>query len=69
VADHLGITRQALDNLVNERDRREPEMALRIGKLCGNGPDFWLNLQKEWDLAEARKRLGGSLEAIPTLAA
>jgi plasmid maintenance system antidote protein VapI len=25
-------------------------MALRLGKLCGNGPDLWLNLQKRYDL-------------------
>lgn len=69
VADHLKITRQALDNLAKGKASVSPEMALRLGKLCGNGPDLWLNLQQAWDLAEARGRIGDQLAAIPTLTA
>ena len=32
-------------------------MALRLGKLCGNGPDLWLNLQKRYDLHQAQQEL------------
>jgi len=32
-------------------------MALRLGKLCGNGPDLWLNLQKRYDLQRAEQQL------------
>jgi plasmid maintenance system antidote protein VapI len=42
-------------------------MALRLGKLCGNGPDLWLNLQKRYDLQRAERELGAKLKAIPTL--
>lgn len=69
VAEQLGVSRQALENLLTEKAAVTPEMALRLGKLCGNGPDLWLNLQKAWDLARAREKLGASLDAIPTLAA
>ena len=44
-------------------------MALRIGKLCGNGPDRWLNLQKRLDLHRAGQELGEKLKTIPTLEA
>jgi antitoxin HigA-1 len=44
-----------------------PMMALRLGKLCGNGPDLWLNLQKRVDLRRAEQQLGGKIKAIPTL--
>ena len=42
-------------------------MALRLGKLCGNGPDLWLNLQKRFDLLRAEQELGAKIDAIPTL--
>jgi len=42
-------------------------MALRLGKLCGNGPDLWLNLQKRYDLQRAAQELGEKIKAIPTL--
>jgi addiction module HigA family antidote len=44
-----------------------PAMALRLGKLCGNGPDLWLNLQKRYDLHCARQELAEKIKAIPTL--
>ena len=42
-------------------------MALRLGKLCGNGPDLWLNPQKRYDLQQAEQELGEKINAIPTL--
>jgi plasmid maintenance system antidote protein VapI len=42
-------------------------MALRLGKLCGNGPDLWLNLQKSYDLLRAKHEFGAKIKAIPTL--
>ena len=42
-------------------------MALRLGKLCGNGPDLWLNLQRIYDIKKAEEQLGDALAAIPTL--
>jgi antitoxin HigA-1 len=44
-------------------------MALRLGKLCGNGPDLWINLQRAYDLVIAERELAGEIKNIPTLAA
>jgi plasmid maintenance system antidote protein VapI len=41
--------------------------ALRLGNLCGNGPDLWLNLQKRYDPQRAEQALGAKIKAIPTL--
>jgi plasmid maintenance system antidote protein VapI len=40
---------------------------MRLGKLCGNGPDLWLNLQKRLDLHCAQQKLGEKIKTIPTL--
>jgi len=67
VARLLGVSRQTLYDLIEERQPVTPGMALRLGKLCGNGPDLWLNLQKRYDLYRAEKELGAKIKAIPTL--
>jgi addiction module HigA family antidote len=50
VARLLGVSRQTLYDVLKETQPVTPGMALRLGKLCGNGPDLWLNLQKRYDL-------------------
>ncbi|MDE2379375.1 MAG: HigA family addiction module antidote protein [Bradyrhizobium sp.] len=63
----LGVSRQTLYDILEERQPVTPTMALRLGKLCGNGPDLWLNLQKRYDLQRAEQELGERIKAIPTL--
>jgi len=45
------------------------EMATRLGKYCGNGPELWLNMQSAFDLWHAQHALSDALDAIPTRAA
>lgn len=52
----LGVTRQALNNLVNEKAAVSPEMAIRLEKAFGTSAEMWLRLQSACALAEARKR-------------
>ena len=52
----LGVTRQALNNLVNGKSGVSPEMAIRLDKAFGGGADTWLRLQAAYELAQARKR-------------
>jgi plasmid maintenance system antidote protein VapI len=46
-----------------------PETALRLGKLCGNGPELWPALQTRYDLERLRRDKAAEIEAIPTLQA
>jgi antitoxin HigA-1 len=66
IADHLGISRQTLYDLLGEKQPVTPQMAVRLGKLIGNGPLIWLNLQTAYDLWHARQSV--DVSAIPTLA-
>lgn len=52
----LGVCRQALNNLVNAKAGISAEMAIRLSKAFGNTPETWLQLQMNYDLAQARKR-------------
>jgi antitoxin HigA-1 len=55
-AKALGVTRQALNNLVNEKAGISPEMAIRISKAFGGSPEMWLRLQVNYDLTRVRQR-------------
>jgi antitoxin HigA-1 len=69
IARLLGVSRQTLYDILAEKQPVTPAMALRLGKLCGNGPDLWLNLQKRHDLHHALQELGETIKKIPTLQA
>src|ERR1700693_1358602 len=69
IAKLLGVSRQTLYDILEEKQPVRPAMALRLGKLCGNGPDLWLNLQKRYDLQRAEQDIGEKIKAIPTLEA
>jgi antitoxin HigA-1 len=57
-ATRLGVTRQALNNLVNEKAGISPEMSIRLSKAFGSSPEVWLGMQMEYDLAQAEKDAG-----------
>jgi antitoxin HigA-1 len=58
LAEAIGVSRQSVNELLRERRSLSPEMALRLSRLFGNTPEFWLNAQRAidlWDAAEALK--------------
>jgi len=69
IARLLGVSRQTLYDILDEKQPVTPGMALRLGKLLGNGPDLWINLQRNYDLAIAERDLAEKLKKIPTLTA
>ena len=69
IARLLGVSRQALHAVLAERAAVTPDMALRLGKLCGNGPELWLALQTRYDLERLRREKAAEIAAIPTLQA
>ncbi|HEV7518387.1 MAG TPA: HigA family addiction module antitoxin [Thermoanaerobaculia bacterium] len=64
-ARQLRVTRQTLHRVLAGRAGVSPEMAVRLGKFCGNGPGIWLRMQQAFDLWHAEKRLCHELEKIP----
>ena len=55
-AEGLGVTRQALSDVVNGHAGISVEMAIRLSKAFGSSPETWLGMQMAYDLARARER-------------
>lgn len=68
-ATHLHVSRQQLHNVLSEKAGISPEMALRLGKFCGNGAELWLRMQQAYDLWMASKRVAKEVSRIRTFAA
>ena len=67
LAELLNISRMTVNRLINEHQAVSPGMALRLGKLFGNSPDFWLNLQNAYDLKAAERSIAVDLKKIRPL--
>ena len=65
-ARDLKVSRQVLHQILAERVAVTPTMALKLGRLAGDGPDAWLRMQNAHDLWHARQRLGAMLNEVPT---
>ena len=66
-AKAIGVSRQTINELLRERRAVSPEMALRLARLFGNTPEFWLNAQRAVDLWEASKTAKKKIESINPL--
>jgi addiction module HigA family antidote len=52
----LGVSRQALNNVVNGKAAISPEMAVRLSKAFGSTPETWLQMQLNYDLAQVQQK-------------
>jgi len=71
LARRLHISRQSLYDLLDGKQSVTAQMALRLGRLFGNGPNLWLGMQQTYDLKIAEAQLADELatiEPIPSAA-
>ncbi len=69
IARLLGISRQTLYDILNEKQPVTPAMALRLARMFGGNAESWTNLQRNYDLKIAEAELGDALDKIPLLKA
>ncbi|WP_210249567.1 HigA family addiction module antitoxin [Methylobacterium oryzihabitans] len=69
VARRLGVSRQTLYDLLDQKQPVTPQMALRLGRLFGNSAEFWANLQRDFDLRTLEVSMAAELAAIEPVAA
>ena len=64
-ARDLGVSRQLLHGILRGARPVTPEMAVRLGRYCGNGAELWLNMQVSYDLWHAERSMARELNRIP----
>jgi addiction module HigA family antidote len=65
IARLLGVSRESLYRILDEKQPVTPTMAVKLGKLCGNGPRLWMRMQANVDLWTAEREV--DVSNIPTL--
>ena len=69
LAEAIRVPANRVSQIIHGKRAITADTALRLGKWFGTGPEFWINLQKLYELDLARKRLGREIEALPSRAA
>ncbi|MBK8429825.1 MAG: HigA family addiction module antidote protein [Chloroflexi bacterium] len=67
LAEAIGVSRQSINEILRERHKVSPEMALRFARLFGNSAEFWLNAQRAVDLWEAAQLIESDVARIEPL--
>ena len=67
IAALLGISRQHLYDILNERKPVSPTVAVRLGKLFGDGAGVWARMQSAYDTWNAERELSDEIKRIPTI--
>lgn len=66
LARQIDVPANRISMILNGKRAISGDTALRLGHWFGNEPQFWLNLQNQFDLAAAEKETGGVINALPT---
>jgi len=69
LASRLGVTAARVNEIVNEKRGITADTALRLGRFFGTTPEFWMNLQKRYELECARREIGEKIDEIVPMAA
>jgi antitoxin HigA-1 len=69
LAEAMRVSRHSINELMNDKRTVTAPMALRLARVLGTDPEFWLNLQQACDIFDARAQLGPDLEQLTPLRA
>jgi len=67
LAQRIGVPFQRINQIVKHKRAVTPDTALRFAQLLGTTPEFWLNLQQNWDLYEAMTSASREISRIKPL--
>ena len=64
LASSLGVSREVIENLIAGNSGISPELALRLSRYFSTSPQYWLNMQVNFDLEKETARIGDDIETI-----
>lgn len=64
----MGVTPQSFGDVINGNAAITTKMAMRLGRFFGNGPELWLNLQRDYDVWHAADVMKDDLAKMKTAA-
>ena len=64
LAERIGVTRNRIYLIINGQRSLTADTAIRLAAFFGSAPEFWLNLQKQYELDVARKEMGDTTKKI-----
>jgi len=64
LSKRLGVPDNRIYQILDGKRNITADTALRLGKFFGTGPEFWINLQKAYELDIAKQKIGDSLQSI-----
>ena len=64
LGNRLGVPNNRLYQIINGKRDVTADTALRLGQFFGTGPEFWMNLQKAYELDVGRQKIGNKLKRI-----
>ena len=64
LAKSIGISQTHLSQILDGRRSITANLSLRLGRFFDQSPDFWLNLQRQYDIEKAKDDLGDRLDRI-----
>ena len=67
LARQIDVPTNQVSEVLGGRRGISGDMALRLGHFFGTSPEFWLNLQKLYELRMAEEKVGAAISALPTL--
>ena len=67
LAEMMGVSRRTINEIVQGKRSITVDTALRLGKVFGNGPKLWLNLQQKVDIWDALQKYGEEYEQVKFL--
>lgn len=68
LARQINVPANRISQIIAGKRSITGDTALRLGHWFGNEPQFWMNLQNQYDLASASEELGPAISTLPTIA-
>ena|ERR1022692_1278111 len=67
LADAMEVSRRTVNQIIKGKRAVTASMALRLSRVLGTSPEFWLDMQRDVDLFQARQELSGVLDELSAL--